>query len=223
MAPSAQPRARSGPSPRSAAMKRTGLPAGRTAAWSWTRAPRRARPDRRRRLFVMPVSSRKTKRWIPVGRRSCHRCGRDRQVDRAEGRTLFLLVTSRAGTARQIVARLAVAHERGLGGSAIVRSGLRRDQTRPDRCGANIDAARALDPRCDCPSRRRRCFRSRTRGPDHAVFTRARPSSRSLSVGSCSWIVGLHRLASESSVCRSTTTSPRVQGLREKRLIERFS
>ena len=31
-------------------------------AWSWTRAPRRARPDRRRRLFVMPVSSRKTKR-----------------------------------------------------------------------------------------------------------------------------------------------------------------
>ena len=42
-------------------------------AWSWTRAPRRARPYRRRRLFVMPVSSRKTRRvGSQVGAAACH-------------------------------------------------------------------------------------------------------------------------------------------------------
>ena len=42
-------------------------------AWSWTRAPRGARPYRRSRLVVMPVSSRHT-RWATsqVGAAACH-------------------------------------------------------------------------------------------------------------------------------------------------------
>ena len=42
-------------------------------AWSWTRAPRGARPYRRSRLVVLPVSSRNT-RWATsqVGAAACH-------------------------------------------------------------------------------------------------------------------------------------------------------
>ena len=43
-------------------------------AWSWTRAPRRARPSRRRRVFVMPVSIREQTRRVgsQVGAAACH-------------------------------------------------------------------------------------------------------------------------------------------------------
>ena len=61
-------------------------------AWSWTRAPRRARPYRRRRLFVMPVSSRKTRRvGSQVGAAACHttRAAATSGRSCSEGRTVF--------------------------------------------------------------------------------------------------------------------------------------
>ena len=83
--------------------KRTGLPPG--ARRVVERAPRRARPYRRRRLFVMPVSSRKTRRvGSQVGAAACHttRAAATSGRSCSEGRTVFLTVTSRAATARQI-------------------------------------------------------------------------------------------------------------------------
>ena len=61
-------------------------------AWSWTRAPRGARPYRRSRLVVMPVSSRNT-RWATsqVGAAACHatRAAATSGRSCSDGRTVF--------------------------------------------------------------------------------------------------------------------------------------
>ena len=61
-------------------------------AWSWTRAPRGARPYRRSRLVVMPVSSRHT-RWATsqVGAAACHatRAAATSGRSCSDGRTVF--------------------------------------------------------------------------------------------------------------------------------------
>ena len=80
-------------------------------AWSWTRAPRGARPYRRSRLVVLPVSSSNT-RWATsqVGAAACHATPRGRDVRPIVfGRAVrfFLTVRPRARTARQTVGTLA--------------------------------------------------------------------------------------------------------------------
>ena len=92
MAPSEDPGARSGQSP--AALRETYWSCHRAhGAWSWTRAPRRARPYRRRRLFVMPgfidekpgmSDPRSAAAVVPHDPR-----GRDVSRSCSEGRTVF--------------------------------------------------------------------------------------------------------------------------------------
>ena len=61
-------------------------------AWSWTRAPRGARPYRRSRLVVMPVSSRHTRgATSQVGAAACHatRAAATSGRSCSDGRTVF--------------------------------------------------------------------------------------------------------------------------------------
>ena len=89
----------------------------------------------------MPVSSRKTRRvGSQVGAAACHttRAAATSGRSCSEGRTVFLTVTSRAATARQIVARLAGVPSASFS-SAKVRSGCSAiSAARVCRCGSNI-------------------------------------------------------------------------------------
>ena len=185
-------------------------------AWSWTRAPRRARPYRRRRLFVMPFHREKPGVSDPrSARRRATRPARPRrQVDRVRrAGPFFLTVTSRAATARQIVARLA-----GVPSASSAR--LRCDpvaprSARPGCAGAAPTsgvaraagrAARLRPSPADAASTAAPTTRSRGTSPQ-----RPRPSSRA-SLSSRAQFSEIHRIGLHRSscigACRSTTTSP---------------
>ena len=199
-------------------------------AWSWTRAPRRARPYRRRRLFVMPVSSRKTRRvGSQVGAAACHttRAAATSGRSCSEGRTVFFdgHVQSRHRVARsspdwpacrawsfsstKVRDRL-LRDQRGQGvaGAAPTSGAARADWTR----GATSPVSRAAAASTAALPR-----------PAHAVLHR---NVRGLHPGITveqGRVLGdpSNRLASVLAAlvrCRSTTTGAQaVQGLSEKR------
>ena len=136
--------------------KRTGY-----GAWSWTRAPRRAR-YRRRRLFVCRHRDQACR--IP-GRRGCHTTRTAATSGRScsEGRTVFFdgHVDDRRQTGRRAERVLQL-------GYGAIR--LLRDAARVCRCGTS-GAARAAGT---SPVSRRRCSAAPTRSRGQ----RPRPSSR---------------------------------------------
>ena len=170
--------------------KRTGLPPG-DGAWSWTRAPRRARPYRRRRLFCR---FRREKPGVSAGRRGGvpHAPRGRRQVDRVRRAGPFFLTRPEA-TARQIVARLAGVPSASFS-SAKVRSGCSAiSAARVCRWGSSIRrrpggrAARLVSRRA-VNSRRSRGTSPRPRlHPGITVEQGPRPSNRyrSSCIGAC--------------------------------------